>query len=70
MTEDKEPKAPNPWMKSLMVWGGVFLALLLMVSMFGGGAQTPAASIPYSDFRAKVAEGSVQEVRILSLIHI
>ena len=64
MSEDKEPKGPNPWMKSLMVWGGVFLALLLMVSMFGGGAQTPAASIPYSDFRAKVAEGAVQEVRI------
>ena len=26
----------NPWVKSLLVWGGIFLALLLVVSMFGG----------------------------------
>ena len=25
----------NPWIKSLVVWGGIFLALLLVVSMFG-----------------------------------
>jgi len=54
----------NPWVKSLMVWGGIFLALLLVVSMFGGGAAPQGTQIPYSDFRSKVAEGTVKEVQI------
>ena len=32
---DDQPPSGNPWIKSLMVWGGIFLALLLVVSMFG-----------------------------------
>jgi cell division protease FtsH len=51
-------------MKSLMVWGGIFLALLLVVSMFGQAGQPAGTQIPYSDFRAKVAEGAVAEVQI------
>ena len=31
---DDQPQG-NPWIKSLLVWGGIFLALLLVVSMFG-----------------------------------
>ncbi|PEQ14595.1 cell division protein FtsH [Novosphingobium sp. PC22D] len=59
---DDQPNG-NPWMKSLLVWGGIFLALLMVVSMFG--SRTDAGqSIRYSDFRDKVAEGSVQEVQI------
>ncbi|WP_394729940.1 ATP-dependent zinc metalloprotease FtsH [Altererythrobacter sp. GH1-8] len=62
--QEPRPEGPNPWMKSLMIWGGIFLALLLVVSMFGNASQTPATQISYSDFRDKVAEGSVKEVKI------
>ena len=65
MNDDREPEnTPNPWLKSLMVWGGIFLALLVVVSMFGGTATEPATQIKYSDFREKVIEGSVREVQI------
>ncbi len=60
----QEPEGPNPWVKSLIIWGGVFMALLLVVSMMGGSTQPSGTQIPYSDFRSKVAEGSVQEVQI------
>lgn len=59
---DEQPNG-NPWVKSLMVWGGIFLALLLVVSMFGSRTETGQA-IRYSDFRAKVAEGTVADVQI------
>lgn len=29
---DDQPNG-NPWVKSLLVWGGIFLALLIVVSM-------------------------------------
>ncbi len=54
----------NPWMKSLAVWGGIFLALLVVVSLLNGTGTAPGTQIPYSDFREKVAEGSVQSVKI------
>jgi cell division protease FtsH len=60
----QEPQGPNPLMRNLMIWGGIFMALLLTVSMFNSAAQTPATQIAYSDFREKVAEGSVEEVSI------
>ncbi|MCB2075672.1 MAG: ATP-dependent metallopeptidase FtsH/Yme1/Tma family protein, partial [Novosphingobium sp.] len=59
---DEQPNG-NPWVKSLLVWGGIFLALLMVVSMFGP-RNDAAGSIRYSDFRTKVAEGSVSEVQI------
>ena len=55
---------PNPWIRSLMIWGGVFLALLLAVSMFGGASQNTGTTISYSDFRDRVASGTVKEVQI------
>ncbi|MGQ7829905.1 ATP-dependent zinc metalloprotease FtsH [Altererythrobacter sp. Z27] len=58
------PEGPNPMIKTLMIWGGVFLALLLAVSMFGNSAQPQGTQIRYSDFREAVAEGSVKEVQI------
>ncbi len=64
MNDDKEPQTPNPWMKSLLVWGGIFLALLMVVSLFGNAAQPSGTEIGYSTFRNKVAEGSVQKVQI------
>ena len=65
MSDKQEPNGnPNPWVKSLMVWGGIFLALLLVVSMFSSGRQPAGTQIPYSTFRAKVAEGTVAKVEI------
>ena len=66
MSEQNEPEngGGNPWMKSLLIWGGVFLALLLVVNMVGGSREPAGTAIPYSDFKDKVAEGSVAEVSI------
>jgi cell division protease FtsH len=65
MSDNREPETGgNPWVKSLMVWGGIFLALLLVVSMFGGSGEQAGTQINYSDFRARVAEGSVREVTV------
>ena len=61
---EPEGNGPNPWVKSLMIWGGIFLALLMVVSVFGGGSSGAGTQIPYSDFRDKVAEGSVASVQI------
>ncbi|QIG53928.1 ATP-dependent metallopeptidase FtsH/Yme1/Tma family protein [Altererythrobacter sp. BO-6] len=58
------PGGPNPMIRTLMIWGGVFLALLLAVSVFGNTSQTQGTAIRYSDFRDAVAEGSVKEVQI------
>ncbi|MGN6356805.1 MAG: ATP-dependent zinc metalloprotease FtsH [Novosphingobium sp.] len=60
---DDQPQG-NPWMKGLMIWGGIFLALFLVVSMFSARSDAGASAIRYSDFRAKVAEGSVAEVQV------
>ncbi len=65
MSDDPQPPGNgNPWVKSLMVWGGIFLAMLLVVSMFGANRAASLSQIPYSDFRAKVIEGSVREVQV------
>jgi len=61
---NEEQPNGNPWLKSLLVWGGIFMALLLVVSMFGARGDTGGTAIPYSDFRTKVTEGSVSEVQV------
>ncbi len=67
MSDNREPEqTPNPWIKSLLVWGGIFMFLLLAVSVFGSSGEVAGTSITYSDFRGKVAEGSVQSVEIAS----
>ncbi|MEH6757891.1 MAG: ATP-dependent zinc metalloprotease FtsH [Parasphingorhabdus sp.] len=64
MNDEQDPKE-NPWMKSMLIWAGVIVALLLTVSIFGAGTDTDANSaISYSSFRAKIAEGSVKTVAI------
>jgi cell division protease FtsH len=60
---DDQPQG-NPWIKSLLIWGGIFLALLLVVSMFNQRSDPAGTMIPYSDFRARVAEGKVREVSV------
>ena len=63
MNNEEQPSG-NPWMKNLMIWGGIFLALLLVVSMFNNKAEAPGAQVGYSDFRAQVANGKVEKVQV------
>ncbi len=60
---DDQPNG-NPWFKSLFIWGGIFMALLLVVSLVSPRADMGAAQLSYSDFRAKVAEGTVEQVEV------
>jgi len=55
----------NPWMKSLLIWVGILVALALFVTMFNGAPQ-PAASttIAYSAFLDKVEAGNVRDVNV------
>jgi len=62
---DEQPKG-SPWMKNLLIWGGVFLAILLAVSMFNPRGEAAAQQISYSEFRAKVKEGQVSSVQVSS----
>ena len=57
----------NPWMKNLMIWLGILVALALFVTMFENGSRTVASSnaLSYSAFLTKVSEGSVREVKIM-----
>ncbi|WP_033920631.1 ATP-dependent zinc metalloprotease FtsH [Sphingomonas sp. 37zxx] len=55
----------NPWMRSLMVWVGILLALALFVTLFEGrSSQSAGNTIAYSAFLDKVEEGSVREVNV------
>ncbi len=60
---DEQPGG-NPWIKTLLIWGGIFMALLLVVSMFNPRAELGAGQMSYSEFRTKVAEGSVEQVQV------
>jgi cell division protease FtsH len=68
MSEQNDPQqqgdGPNPWIRQLMIWGGIFLALLLVVTLFSNAGQTNGTAIRYSDFRAAVAAGEVQDVQL------
>jgi cell division protease FtsH len=62
MNDENNP-GPNPWIRSLMIWAGVLLALAIIVSAFEGrGTATKQEAIPYSEFLKKVDEGSVKEI--------
>ena len=65
MNDKKDPNAPNPWMKSLLIWLGVVLALVLFVSMFDSKTRAVGGEgIPYSEFLQRVDDGQVKEVAI------
>ncbi|QQV76600.1 ATP-dependent zinc metalloprotease FtsH [Sphingomonas aliaeris] len=66
---DKQPgqdgNGPNPWMKSLLIWVGILLALAVFVTMFDSPNRQPAGTaIAYSSFLDKVQEGSVKDVNV------
>ena len=65
MSEDKEPQN-NPWMKSLLIWVGILLGLVLFVSMFDTSARTMGSGdgIAYSEFLQRLDQGSVKSVEI------
>ncbi|WP_296677055.1 ATP-dependent zinc metalloprotease FtsH [Novosphingobium sp.] len=60
---DEQPSG-NPWVKNLLIWGGVFLVLLSVVSLFNARGDTAAQQLGYSDFRTKVNEGAVASVEV------
>ncbi|MEL6528927.1 MAG: ATP-dependent zinc metalloprotease FtsH [Pseudomonadota bacterium] len=62
--QQEPPEGQNPWVKQLMIWGGIFLALLLVVSLFGNTGQNPGRQIQYSEFREKVVAGEVEDVQL------
>jgi len=61
-TPDKEPGSGNSWMKSLMIWAGILLGLVIVVQLVGGGAAPAPNTIAYSDFLKQVDEGQVKQV--------
>jgi cell division protease FtsH len=64
---DKDPAGgpSNPWMKSLFIWAGILLALILFVQIVDGGGRTAAGTgMAYSEFLNRVDEGSVKQVSI------
>lgn len=66
---DKQPPqgngGGNPWMKSLMIWVGILLALALFVQLFDGRSSAASGSeVAYSAFLDKVEEGTVKDVAI------
>jgi cell division protease FtsH len=64
MNDSKEPQG-NPWIKSALILVGVFLALMMFVTLFDGQtASSKGTAIAYSDFRQKVETDAVKEVAI------
>ncbi|EZP51090.1 MULTISPECIES: ATP-dependent zinc metalloprotease FtsH [Sphingomonas] len=68
---DKQPQngdggnGGNPWMKSLLIWVGILLALALFVTMFNGpNAAGASNTVAYSKFLDQVDEGTVKDVAI------
>jgi cell division protease FtsH len=64
MSEQKEPPN-NPLMKSLFIWIGILVVIMLAVNMFASASRTAAqTSIGYSDFLTRLDDGQVREVQI------
>ncbi len=61
---NEEQPSGSPWMKNLMIWGGIALVLALLISVFNPRTDAAATQISYSDFRAKVQAGQVASVQV------
>ncbi len=65
MNDEQEPGGPNPWMKNMLIWAGVIIALLVVASMFNStGTASNATEISYSSFKERLAAGDVKSVDI------
>jgi cell division protease FtsH len=63
MNDEEGPKGNN-LARNLMIWTGIMVALLLVVSIFSGASADSAKGMSYSSFREKVAAGEVKSVSI------
>ncbi len=54
-------KPPAGWAKTLMIWSGIILAVLMVTQLMGGNART-ANAMPYSEFKTRLAAGEVKSV--------
>ncbi|MET3761971.1 ATP-dependent zinc metalloprotease FtsH [Sphingomonas sp. UYEF23] len=66
---DKQPGddsgGPNPWMKSLLIWVGILVALALFVTLIDNRSVGPNVNgIAYSQFLDRVQNGQVKDVNI------
>ncbi len=61
---NEEQPTPNPWLRSAMIWIGIFMALLLVVSVVNSRADPAGTQISYSDFRSRVEAGQVASVQV------
>ncbi|MDB5680384.1 MAG: cell division protein FtsH [Sphingomonas bacterium] len=59
----------NYWMKNLVIWVGILVALALVVSLIGErGAAAPGTSLSYSAFLNQVKQGTVAKVEIAGTV--
>jgi cell division protease FtsH len=63
---DPNKKPINPMLRNLLMWGGILIALVLLVQVFQGPSKSDAAgtALPYSQFLTKIDEGQVREVEL------
>jgi len=70
MNDDKQsPDGGNNWMKNLVIWVGILVALALVVSLIGErNAAAPGKSLSYSAFLNQVKQGTVSKVEIAGTV--
>ncbi len=63
--QGSDNNGPNPWMKSLLIWVGILVALALFVTLIDNRSASPGATpIAYSAFLDRVEQGGVKDVNI------
>ncbi|MGQ3230649.1 MAG: ATP-dependent metallopeptidase FtsH/Yme1/Tma family protein, partial [Blastomonas fulva] len=62
MNDDQDPNTnQNGWMKNMLIWAGVIIGLLVVVSLIDTrGSADRGSSISYSTFRDRVSDGQVK----------
>ena len=68
---DKQPGGDggNNWMKNLVIWVGILVALALVVSLIGErGSAATGKSLSYSAFLNQVKQGSITKVEIAGTV--